>query len=349
MNVKKIFILLLCTSFITGCFYNTKPNEVGVRTSKIGLIEKKGIQEQIYAPGSTYIFPPIINDWHTFDINLQNIEMTISLEKGDILGRDDLKFKTIDGNDISLDMIISYRVDPQKTPYILGYVARNDIELRNKIVRVVARSRPRDIFGQLETEEFYNAELRAKKADEVKDKLNNILSPYGIIVERVLTKDYRFNTQYQKAIEDKKVADQLTEKLKSETLAKEEEYKRKLEKARGEVYKMVAAADGDYAKEIISADAYYTKQESIAKAITEEGKAESQGIQKLKEALALSGGKIMVKLEMAKALKGKRIVLLPSGSGQNIDLKTFDVNKFLEIQGLQSTAAQQNNKIKQSK
>ena len=31
--------------------------------------------------------------------------------------------KTIDGNDISLDVIIAYRIDPQKAPYILQYVA----------------------------------------------------------------------------------------------------------------------------------------------------------------------------------------------------------------------------------
>ena len=30
----------------------------------------------------------------------------------------------------------------------------------------------------------------------------------GVIIEKVLTKDYRFNTAYQKAIEDKKVEEQ---------------------------------------------------------------------------------------------------------------------------------------------
>ena len=39
--------------------------------------------------------------------------------------------------------------------------------------------------------------------------------PWGIVVEKVLTKDYRFNQEYQKAIEDKKVADQQVQKNKS--------------------------------------------------------------------------------------------------------------------------------------
>jgi hypothetical protein len=40
----------------------------------------------------------------------------------------------------------------------------------------------------------------------------------GIIVEKVLTNDYRFNPEYQKAIEGKKVADQQVEKNKSPSM-----------------------------------------------------------------------------------------------------------------------------------
>lgn len=331
--VKYILLLLLLLN--TGCvFYSTRPNEVGVRTKKVSFLGNMGVMETYYAPGSTYIFLPFINEWNTFDINLQNMEMTVSLGQGDIKTEDDLNFKTIDGNDISLDLTVVYRVDPEKAPYILSNVAKNDIQLRQKVVRVVARSFPRDIFGQLETEEFYRAELRAEKAELAKEEMNRVLNPYGVIVEKVLTKDYRFNSDYQKAIEDKKVADQKTEKLKSEIVAKVEEYKRKLERAKGEVFKKIAASNGEYEKQVIAADAYFNQQTSIAKAIEAEGYAESQGIKKLNEALAIQGGKVMVKLKMAEALKGKKIFLLPSGSGNSIDLKTLDVNKFLEVEGM---------------
>ena len=333
--LKPILILSIASSLLTGCiFHGTQPNEVGVRTKKIAVFGKAGIEQSIYAPASTYIFLPFINDWHTFNTNLQNMEMTAQLAKGDIFGQDDIKFKTIDGNDISLDLIVSYRVIPEKAPHILGFIAENDHELRSKIIRVIARSLPRDIFGELQTEEFYTAALRAEKAEKVKKSLNVILNPYGVIIEKILTKDYRFNKEYQKAIEDKKVADQQTQKLRSEGLAKAEEYIQKLERAKGEVYQDIAKANGEYNKEVIAADAYYQQQQNISKAILEEGKSEAMGIQKMNEALAEQGGKVMVKLEMAKALKGKRIVLLPSGSGNSIDLKTLDVNKFLEVEGL---------------
>jgi regulator of protease activity HflC (stomatin/prohibitin superfamily) len=260
--------------------------------------------------------------------------MTFEKEKGDRKGRDDLLFKTIDGNDISLDVIISYRIDPQKAPHILQYVAQSDEELRENIVRTVARSVPRDIFGELKTEEFYVAEQRALKARKVKEVLNRILRPYGIIVENVLTKDYRFNPAYQKAIEERLVADQLAEKAKSEAKAAAEEYKRKLQEAIGKVNQMVAKADGEYLQEKLKADAYYDQQAMRARAIEAEARAEAESLAQMVRALEGRGGENLVRMKIAEALFDKPILLLPVSAG-GIDLKTTDINRLLELYGLE--------------
>jgi regulator of protease activity HflC (stomatin/prohibitin superfamily) len=166
------------------------------------------------------------------------------------------------------------------------------------VVRTIARSRPRDIFGELKTEEFYVSDKRDEKSERVKAGLNELLNPYGVIVERVSTKDYRFNPAYQKAIEDKKVAEQ----NKSATKAAQEEYLKKLEDAKGEVNKMVA---------------------------------EARGITEMNKALVGSGGEVMVKLKLAEALEGKRILLLPL-SGAGMDIKTTNINQLLETYGIKS-------------
>jgi regulator of protease activity HflC (stomatin/prohibitin superfamily) len=326
--------------------YSTGPNEVGVRVIKLGLIKKKGVEEKFYRPGATYFFIPVINEWHTFDTKLQNMEMTIDAQTGDRKGRDDLIFKTIDGNDISLDVIISYRLDPQKAPYVLQNVAANDGMLRETIARTIARSRPRDIFGELKTEEFYVADYRTEKSEKAKKVLNGMLNPYGIIVEKVLPKDYRFNPAYQRAIEEKKIADQLAEKNKSAAMAAAEEYKKKLEDAIGQVNEMVAKVDGEYLQAKLEADAYYEKQEMTAQAIEAEGLSEAMGVQKMAEALAGPGGEVMVKLKIAEALKGKRILLIPI-SGGGMDIKTTDINKLLEFYGVRKlTEGKQETKVK---
>jgi len=238
MNKKKIksiyviFVCLAASMVLQGCFFRTTgPTEVGIKVGKFsGTLS-------VMQPGATHIIIPLLHDWYTLDAKLQNLEFTAQRGRGDRRIRDDLLFKTIDGNDISLDVIISYRIDPKKAPDIIQFVASNDAEIRQNIVRTIARSRPRDIFGELKTEDFYIAEKRSQKEEEAVKALNDIFVPYGIIVERVATKDYRFNKAYQKAIEDKKIADQKAEKKKSAANAAEEENLRKLQDAQGGVNK----------------------------------------------------------------------------------------------------------------
>ena len=341
MKLKSTLLLLSASLlFIQGCILQTTGDtEVGVRTRKLAFINPIGVEEKVYAPGSTYFFLPYINDWHTFDIKDQNLEMTFHLKEGDRDTRDDLLFKTIDGNDISLDVIITYQIDPEMAPYILQYVAPDNRSLQEKIVRTVARSKPRDVFGELKTEEFYVTEMREVQADRAKEVMQEILGPMGVIVKTVLTRDYRFNADYQKAIEDRKIADQQAEKNKAAQRAALEEYKRKLEEARGEVNKIVADADGDYQKAKIEADAYYEKQQRIAEAIKTEAITEARGIREMNEAMNRAGGETLVKLKVAESLQGKKIILLPMSEG-GMNLKTTDMNQLIQVLGIKSLATQ---------
>jgi len=339
--MKRILLALsiLCLTQAGCVMRTTGETEVGVRTVKVGLFAPKGVEPKVYPPGSTYLFLPFINDWHTFDTKLQNLEMTAHTNRGDRQGRDDLLFKTIDGNDIGLDVIIAYRIDPAKAPYILQYVARDNQMLKDKIVRTVARSKPRDVFGELKTEEFYVADKREAKAQSAKEVLQEVLGPMGVIIERVLTKDYRFNAEYQKAIEDKKVADQRVEKNRSAQHAALEEYKRKLEDAKGEVNKMVANVDGEYQMAKIETDAYYERQSLLAQATRAEGIAEAAGIREMNKALTGSGGEAIVKLRIVEALQDKKIMLLPTSEG-GMNLKIMNLNQLIETMGIRSLASE---------
>ena len=328
-----LIVIVIIFIFFTYFPHQTKSTEVGVRIIKWSPFVKKGVVEKVYAPGATYFFPPIINDWYTFDAKLQNMEMTASTS-GARHGKDDLIFKTIDGNDIALDVIIAYRIIPEKAANILQNVGKNNKELEEKLVRPLTRNITRELFGELKTEDFYVANKRTEKAEAAKEILNKLLEPYGVIIESVLPKDYRFMAAYQRAIEDKKVADQMVERFKSEVKAVVEEYNQRVQQAQGEVNQMIAGVDGEFMQEKISADAYYQQQEKIAKAIEVEGIAEAKGIAKMVQALNSSGGETLVKIRLAEALQGKKIYLLPFADSGNIDLKTTDINDLLRTYGV---------------
>lgn len=331
-SVVSSLVVIILIIAVFQSIRSTGPTEVGVLVNKVSLLGKTGVQDKVYQPGSTYFVWPFITDWYTFDTKIRNLEMVRETKRGDRASPDELKFKTIDGNDIGLDVIVSFRMIPEKAPFILKYLATDAELLKDKVVRSVARSLTRDYFGQLRTEQFYIAEERDKKAQEVVMALNGALHPWGVHIEGVSTKDYRFNHEYQKAIEDKKVADQKTEKFKSESQAAIEEYIRKLEQAKGQVSQMVAKADGEYERAKIEADAYYAQQEKRALAIRAEGEAEAKGIAEMNKALAGAGGEVMVKLRIAEALKNKKIILIPQSS--SLDFKSTNINQLLESFGL---------------
>src|ERR1041384_7249607 len=223
MNLKIIFnwikwglALLVLAILSLKSVHSTGTTEVGVRTIKWSLFSKSGVEDKVYQPGGTYFFLPIFNEWETFDARLQIVEMTANKSKGDKLGVDDLPFKTKDGNDIRIDVIFSYQVDPRRAPYIRQFVAKDMIELKEKVFRTVARSKPRDYLGEYTTEQFYHAENRNKAAENARKGLQDILSEYGIVVQNVALMDYRFNADYQMIITNKKIADTRTKTLVSE-------------------------------------------------------------------------------------------------------------------------------------
>jgi regulator of protease activity HflC (stomatin/prohibitin superfamily) len=309
--------LLVLLFMSLASYHATDSTEVGVRTVK--WLGKKGVENTVYQPGAAYFFMPIFNDWDTFDTRLQVVEMK---------GPTQMPFKTRDGNDLFVDMTFSYRIDPQKAPYIRQYVARNDLELREKVFKTVARSRTRDFLGMLSTDEFTRTEDRNKIVDQAKAGLQSIFDNYGIILERVAVMDYRFDPDYLKVITDKKIAEAKTLEIRAQIEAQREANKRMINEADGQVKAMIAVGLGQYSNTVSSADAEFDQKKIVSEAILTEGTNTSLAIAKQREAIASAGGETQIQLAFATNLIGKRIIMIPSGNALN--LQTFDLNKALE-------------------
>lgn len=328
--IKFITAGIILFAISTRSIHTTGTTEVGVRTVKWGLFGTNGVENKVYQPGATYFFLPVVNDWCAYDTRLQVVEMTAS--KGEKVS-EDIPFKTKDGNDIRIDIIFTYRVDPQKTPFIRQFVAQDMVELKEKVFRTVARSKPRDYLGEFDTEQFYHATNRNAAAENILKGLQFILKDYGILVENVALMDYRFNPDYQKIITNKKIADTKTISIISERDATIEFNKKLINDAQGTVNELTAQADGKYKEAVLTADAYFQQQTNLAAATIAEGEAEKTGIQRMREAMRHEGGLIQLRMKIAENLKGKRILMIPSGSPSSLSLQTLDINKILEQTG----------------
>ena len=321
--------LTIC-ALVSGCtMHSTDSTEVGVLTRKVSLFGKAGIQTDSYPQGATYLFPAFITDWAVYNVALQNLEMVAAAGKGDRGEKDDIEFKTHDGNDIAVDVTVSWRVNPAKVPWILEHVGESTEEVKDNLVRPAARSIVRDVLNTMTSEEFYVADKKFLKSEEAQQQLSEVLNPEGVIVERVILGEHHFREEYQKVIHDKKVAEQTAEQMVSMGNAAEQESKRNLETARGEVSQKIARAQGMLDQAKLQADADFYKAQRESEAILAEKRAHAKGVEKQNQALAGAGGHAMVKLRLAEALAGKRIVFLPSGGKGAGALQTLNLNDLL--------------------
>lgn len=317
-----------------GCSASTDTTEVGVRTALIAPFGERGVQHDVYGPGSVYFFLRILSEWHVFDVALQNLTMVKQANEGSRQGDDALRFKTVDGNDITVDITISWHIDSTMAPYVLQFVGQSTEEVEEKVVRPVARTVVRDILNRLTSEEYYEANRRFEMANEARDRLNAVTQNEGIVIDQVLLGEHSFNQTYEQMIRDKKMAEQEAERLISEREASIEEKNRQETTQERGVAKLVADAEGYKKRRQLEGDALLYEKQQQAAAIRIEKRAEADALIARARSISGSGGRNMVKLKVAEKLKGKKIIFVPAGSG--MDFRSMDMNKFLETYGTKS-------------
>ncbi len=321
-----LLLLALAAGSLAGCTpHTTQATEVGVKFNK--LTKSFELRE----PGATHFFMPLINDWQTFDISLRSLIMTARSEQGDRKGKDDLRFKTRDGNDIETDVSVRWRIDPTRVGFVWKYVAPDSDTVQERLVRPLARTYVRDVLNRLNSEDFYNPRLRFAAANDATRLLSAHLSPYGVTVEQVLLGDFAFKPEYQKLINGRKEAEKTAEKLEAEILATQEKNKTSLQSKVAELTESLTRTQGELEQAKRAADAYLVQHQQDAQATLAELTAQAEGTRKERAALNSSAGDAYVNLKLIEALQKKELRQIPKLPGGNI---IIDGNKLLQQLGV---------------
>jgi hypothetical protein len=305
---------------------------VGIRFNKITR------NVEIADPGATYFFTPLINDWATFDTSTQSLIMSAKAGGGDRAEKDDLRFKTRDGNDIETDVTVRWRIDPSRAALIWQTVAPNTEALKEAVVRAEARAYVRDVLNRLDSEEYYNPDLRFAAARDATMLLAKQLQPYGIVVEQVILGDFSFKRDYQKLINDRKEAEKQAEKLEAEILATVEANQAGLQQKIAVLTDQLTRATGELQQAQRAADAYLGRRQQEAQAVLAERKATAEGVRKERAALNGSAGDAYVNLQLIEALQKKEIRQIPKLPNGNV---IIDGNKLLQQLGVINYMQQQ--------
>ena len=161
-------------------------------------------------------------------------------------------------------------------------------------------------------------------AASTKDQLAKELAPYGIIIDQLQVQQHRFDKEYQDAINAQKQAEAdvqtLIEQQRNMVVQKQSE----LEGKRSEWNKRMEDALGEAGRIKNEADGYYQTKTNLAKATIAVAQAEAEGLRKEADALGKLGGDAYVKMQVAKQLAQKKILIVP---GSNVS--TMNVNEMV--------------------
>lgn len=277
-----------------------------------------------------HLYVPYWSRFYVLDKTIQRLDLT--WDGGNRGGRKDLKIKTSDGSDVSLDVTLSYKIIPEKAVTVLRRSGQ-DMRFNSLWIEPFARQACLSAFGQLNTEEMYDAVKRNEKAQLAMEWLNDALQEQGIEIIALIPGEFRFYQEYEEVIQEKKLADQQVEERQAHARALLQDQERQLIEAqkraearlasfqgectnqviqaRAEVEKMRREADGYYHGTLLAADASLYSASAEARGIRAKLYAEAEGLEELQKALSGDGGLGMVGLEYAKRLDSVRFTGTP--------------------------------------
>ncbi|CAA6677210.1 Unannotated [Lentimonas sp. CC4] len=326
--VLPLIALVALTIFFLVTFrvQRVSGTEVGIKVNNVtGDIT-------VIAESGTNIYNGLLSTFHLLDMTVQRLEMVSESGRGQRSGRDDLRIKTVDGSDVFLDLTINYQLRRDMVESVVTTSGLEDA-YKYKWVRDYSRSVCRSVFGEMTTEEFYDASVRDQKAQLAMVELNELLKPYGIEVSSVIAEKFSFHKEYEERIRAKKLADQeVEEQVSKAKAARQNQIFREVEATKkkevvlasydGEMQKLLVEATANAERDIRNAEAYvidtqlgadanFYQRDKNAQAILVTAQAEGEALTAMAQAYEGIGGVNLVKRAYAGRLMDMKITGQP--------------------------------------
>jgi regulator of protease activity HflC (stomatin/prohibitin superfamily) len=259
---------------------------------------------------------------------------------------EDVHTRARDGNEAALKLTVRYRINqnPQSLVRLAQEVGSDADRVRDLVVSSI-RCDIRTSMNFLKTSEFRDDKKRNDAVDQARAVSAKRLAGWGVELEDITLKQYRFVRLTGKGSEDTSYQDRLREIQEREQDIEGERSRIDTMKAKKETEYLqaestynqrLAEAKGYREQATLGADAYFTSRENEAKAILAEGLAEIEGMKKQLAALSGPGGQQLLKLEVARQLvKGApRFVALGERKGGALEIGRTDTNQLLQQLGV---------------
>jgi prohibitin 1 len=180
--MKKIFAILVATILVSSCAV-IRPGEAGVK-QKLGKLDSEVVTQ------GTVFFNPFTSKVIKESIQTNNLKLA-------------LRIPSKEGLSVDSEISILYRLEVEKIPTVLENIGPN----YKDVMSAVFRSASSDVCSQFFAKDMHSGK-RADIEKAIKEKMEETLTPQGIIIEAVLMKSIQLPAGLSLSIEQKLQAEQ---------------------------------------------------------------------------------------------------------------------------------------------
>lgn len=251
----------------------------------------------------THIIVPILQQYTIYPLEQQQYTMAGAEEEGARPGDDAVRARTVDGQEVRLDVSILFGIDPNNVNIVHQ---RWQMRYVNDFIRPTARGIVRDVVSRFRAEEIYG-QRRGEMEDDIQELLRQRMGEEGLLLTDLLVRDINFSLQFTEAIEQAQIAAQEAERARLRVQQIQQEAEQARAQAQGQRDAAIARAEGE------------------AQAIILRAQAEAEALRLVSEQIAANP--LLVQYQYIQNLSDNvRLMLVPSNSPFLFDFSSLEGN-----------------------
>jgi regulator of protease activity HflC (stomatin/prohibitin superfamily) len=219
--VTTVGIVVIVIGVLLSAVKIIEPGRVGVQT----LFGK--VQDNVLESGLHVINP--LFDITNFDIQTQNYTMSAVHNEGQQQGDDAIRVLSSDGLEVTIDISVLFKVNPNKAPYIYQNIGEDYVD---KIVRPVTRTAIRDNAVSYQAVDLYSVK-RQEFQTRITQTIEQSFAKRGLELQQVLVRNIALPPSVKATIESKINAEQDAQKMQFVLQKERQEADRKRVEAQG--------------------------------------------------------------------------------------------------------------------
>ena len=224
LTILAVIVLVLLPNSMT--YIN--PGHVGIVIHRAG----GGVDRHPLGPG-IHGKNPLLTQIEEYPTYMQTLLLTRGGNEGSP-NNDEINVNSVEGQPVSLDVSMSFELDPQKVPYLYSTFRTDISSIQHGYVKQSIRQALQEVVGGEEVAAMIGPK-KAEVVSRVQRLLEQRLSPYGIVVKQFTINELRAPPAVIEAINTKNV-------MQQQALTAQNELQKNQFQAQGDSIKAVGRA-----------------------------------------------------------------------------------------------------------